>query len=211
MQRHSKSGGVRASSLGHRGSGGWGRPQNRDGFNASGDIITTARDFPWCIEIKHVEGWTLDQLLLNNGCMIQGWWQQTVEETPVLLRPLLLFKKNRQQEVATVFSSDPVLALIDCRKFETTDYLGRVITLFPLKFLLDLDPALVRVCESSRGKRFDMKLTGQSIWDWYWDSYRSVQKEIAYPARLMFTDVRTVSDSEGVLTHQIRTLLKIRV
>ncbi|MCF6205304.1 MAG: hypothetical protein L3J47_00220 [Sulfurovum sp.] len=134
------------------GSGGWGRPQNRDGFNASGDIITTARDFPWCIEIKHVEGWTLDQLLLNEGCMIHGWWQQTVEETPVLLRPLLLFKKNRQQEVATVFSSDPVLALIDCRKFDTMDYLGRLITLFPLKFLLDLDPTLVRVCERSRGR-----------------------------------------------------------
>ena len=122
------------------GSGGWGRPQNREGFRAAGDVITTAKDFPWCIEAKHVEGWTLDQLLLNEGCIIHSWWQQAVEETPESLRTILVFKKNRQQEMVMVLSSDPATILVKCRKFETTDYGGRLVTLFPLKALTAVEP-----------------------------------------------------------------------
>ncbi len=127
------------------GSGGWGRPQNREGFNAAGDIITTSRTFPWCIEAKHVEGWNLDQFLLNEGCILHSWWQQAVEETPKALRTILVFKKNRQKEMAITLSSDPVVPLVTCRKFETTDYMGRLITIFPLTALMSLDPFLLRV------------------------------------------------------------------
>lgn len=79
------------------GSGGWGRPQHREGFNAAGDVITTSKTFPWCVECKHQEGWTLDQLLLNEGCIIWSWWEQAKDECPAGLIPLLIFKKNRQE------------------------------------------------------------------------------------------------------------------
>lgn len=132
------------------GSGGWGRPQHKQGFNASGDIITTNRDFPWCLELKHQEGWTLDQLLLNDGCIIHSWWEQTVDETPDDLLPMLIFKKNRQKPMVMVFRDNmpcPGAPLADrlakgSRKFYTVDRNGKQVLIFVLEDLLSERPAL---------------------------------------------------------------------
>ena len=83
-------------------SGGWGQKPVRDDFRACGDVITTAEDFPWVIECKNQEGWTLDQLLLNEKCIIWSWWKQVTEETSDGLIPMLVFKKNRQPPMVMV-------------------------------------------------------------------------------------------------------------
>lgn len=77
-------------------SGGWGRSkQVRDDFNAAGDIVTTATDFPFCVEVKSEEGWELEQLLRSpDKCPIARWWKQAAEETPEGKHPLLLFTRK---------------------------------------------------------------------------------------------------------------------
>jgi hypothetical protein len=77
-------------------SGGWGRSrQVRDDFNAAGDIVTTATDFPFCAEVKSEEGWELEQLLRSpDKCPIAKWWKQAEEETPAGKHPLLLFTRK---------------------------------------------------------------------------------------------------------------------
>ena len=79
-------------------SGGWGRSkQVRDDFNAAGDIVTTATDFPFCVEVKSEERWELEQLLTSpETCPIARWWKQAVEETPVGKSPLLLFTRKHR-------------------------------------------------------------------------------------------------------------------
>lgn len=139
------------------GSGGWGRPQNRDGFNACGDIITTNRDFPWCLELKHQEGWNLDQLLLNDGCIIWKWWEQCVDETPENLLSMLIFKKNRQKPMVMIRKalvehgpfgvsenvSDLYVELqqMDTTMFEIKDpQNGQKLVIFPLEDLFNICP-----------------------------------------------------------------------
>lgn len=121
------------------GSGGWGRPQHKQGFNASGDIITTNRDFPWCIECKHQEGWTLDQLLLNEGCIIWSWWDQAKDETPDDLEPLLIFKKNRQEPMVmshSLYTEGNIMQLHITHKFSNGE--TEVVQVSRLKDLLSL-------------------------------------------------------------------------
>lgn len=76
-------------------SGGWSTKDNREGFRAVGDIMTTAVDFRYCIEAKKQEGWTLQQLLNNEKCIILDWWKQAVEETPSFdMWTMLVFARN---------------------------------------------------------------------------------------------------------------------
>lgn len=75
-------------------SGGWATKEHREGFAVHGDIITTAKDFKFSIENKKQEGWTLDQLLHNEKCIILDWWKQACDETPKELVPLLVISRN---------------------------------------------------------------------------------------------------------------------
>jgi len=77
-------------------SGGWGKSrQVRDDFNAAGDIVTTATDFPFCVEVKSEERWELEQLLTSpEKCPIARWWKQAERETPEGKAPLLLFTRK---------------------------------------------------------------------------------------------------------------------
>lgn len=81
-------------------SGGWATPQHREGFRAVGDIMTTDRSFPFCIEAKKQEKWHLEQLLTNDKCIIWEWWQQAVDETPGFMRPLLVIGRNHVKPIA---------------------------------------------------------------------------------------------------------------
>jgi len=93
-------------------SGGWGRSkQVRDDFNAAGDIVTTATDFPFCVEVKSEEGWELEQLLRSpEKCPIAKWWKQAVDETPEGKHPLLLFtRKMRPWFVMAIPPLYPIL------------------------------------------------------------------------------------------------------
>ncbi len=84
-------------------SGGWATKSVREDFRTCGDIITTAEDFPFCVEAKNQgkkEDWCLDQLILNDKPIVMEWWKQTVEETPDGLFPLLVFKRSHIKPMA---------------------------------------------------------------------------------------------------------------
>lgn len=76
-------------------SGGFRTRKFREDWNAAGDLVTPDESFPFCVESKHAEGWTLEQLLTAESCLLYQWWDQTIGETPEGQTPLLVFRKNR--------------------------------------------------------------------------------------------------------------------
>lgn len=78
-------------------SGGFSTEKFRTDWNAAGDLVTPDESFVFCVEAKWVQGWTLDQLLINEKCIVFKWWEQTINECPNDKLPLLVFKKNNQK------------------------------------------------------------------------------------------------------------------
>lgn len=72
----------------------------------AGDIVTLDETFPFCIESKKVEGWTLEQLLTSDKTLIHSWWDQAVKQTPEGKIPLLVFTKNHAPLYAMMRTSD---------------------------------------------------------------------------------------------------------
>lgn len=68
---------------------------DEDLSNMAGDLVTSDKTFPFCVESKKVEGWTLEQLLTSEKTHMNKWWEQTVRESPDGKIPLLVFTKNR--------------------------------------------------------------------------------------------------------------------
>ena len=80
-------------------SGGWQSqaPTVRAEFRACGDIMTTARRFPWCIEVKRREGWAWHPLLAGKASPVLGWWVQAMRDASLAqLAPMLWFRRNRE-------------------------------------------------------------------------------------------------------------------
>lgn len=75
-------------------SGGFATTRFRNDWNAAGDIVTPDNGFPFCVEVKHAEGWELEQLIKSDKCDPWAWWNQCVEETPPGKIPLLVFRRN---------------------------------------------------------------------------------------------------------------------
>lgn len=87
-------------------SGGFATQKFRDDWNAAGDLVTPDPTFPFCVECKWVEDWTLEQVLRNDGCLIFQWWQQARAECPPNKLPLLVFKRNNHPFYCLVESDD---------------------------------------------------------------------------------------------------------
>lgn len=132
-------------------SGGWATKKAREEFKTSGDVITSAVNFPFCIEAKKQEGWSLESLMTDNCEKVWKWWQQTVDETPNNLTPLLVFARNRVKPMVMMRFADldvqvqgmlargsSILTLADF------DH-GYPVVVFPLSSLFSLDSALFKV------------------------------------------------------------------
>lgn len=77
----------------------------------AGDITTPDSTFPFCVEIKNCEGWSLEQLLTAPKSAIYMWWAQTIGECPSHLVPLLVFKKNHHSQLFCMRKCDFLLDL----------------------------------------------------------------------------------------------------
>lgn len=93
-------------------SGGWSSAK----FGVTADLVCANPAFPYSVEIKHREGWVLDDLVTgvrkDHDKSILQWWKQCVESCPkredkanridnrgrviLLKEPLLVFRRNRQ-------------------------------------------------------------------------------------------------------------------
>ena len=79
-------------------SGGWGGPELRAGFQASGDIMTTSKVWPWAIEVKRREGWVWKNLLASKPSPVWKWWQQAEGQALEMGKePLMFFRHNKER------------------------------------------------------------------------------------------------------------------
>jgi len=99
-------------------SGGWHGADVRAEFRTAGDIMTTAKTFAWCVEVKRREGWSWKPLLAGKPSPIWKWWAQTKRDAAVVkLRPMLWFRHSRE----------PWTVVLD---FSPVDIHPRFVTLF---------------------------------------------------------------------------------
>jgi hypothetical protein len=78
-------------------SGGWASGHARGDFQTSGDLVTTAKAFPWCVEVKRREGWAWAGLLKGTRSPVWTWWVQAqVQANEAGLAPMLWFRRNRE-------------------------------------------------------------------------------------------------------------------
>lgn len=99
----------------HPASGGlhWGSSNN-----VAGDIVVpNDANFPFVIECKNREEWTIENLFLNNK-ELKNWWAQVVgdsEETGKI--PLLIYTRNRAKNFVTMAYNEKLIEEIERRKF----------------------------------------------------------------------------------------------
>jgi hypothetical protein len=81
-------------------SGGWHGRNGADiraGFRASGDLMTTAEDFPFVVEVKRREGWSLERFTAGRPSPVWGWWDQAcLQAAEQRSEPLLWIRHNRE-------------------------------------------------------------------------------------------------------------------
>lgn len=76
-------------------SGGFRTQKFRQDWNAEGDLVTPDESFPFSVECKWHEDWTLDKLITaTEKTEIWQWWKQTLDQTADDKIPLLVFKRN---------------------------------------------------------------------------------------------------------------------
>lgn len=76
-------------------SGGWGTPTTRQGFRASGDIMTTSASFPFTVESKRREAWCPRRFVLGKASPVWGWWCQAVQQAVELsAEPMMWMRRN---------------------------------------------------------------------------------------------------------------------
>ena len=116
-------------------SGGFRNQKFRQDWNAEGDLVTPDTDFPFSVECKWHEDWTLDQLITaSDTTEIWQWWGQTLNQTEREKISLLVFKRNHMPwyyMVRSVWDED-----IPGRKFRICDPHGRSVTVGLLSDLM---------------------------------------------------------------------------
>jgi len=60
----------------------------------AGDLHTT-KDFPFCVECKNQEQWSLDAVFAGTCKKVAGWWAQTLRESGIANKiPMLVATRN---------------------------------------------------------------------------------------------------------------------
>lgn len=90
-------------------SGGWHSAQMRGALRLCGDLVTSSATWPWVVEVKRREGFSLDRLLRGAArSPVYGWWEQA-KRAAIEARaaqpdvvPLLMFRKSRSPWLCVV-------------------------------------------------------------------------------------------------------------
>lgn len=76
-------------------SGGWSSAKVRGEFRASGDLMTTSATFPFVVEVKRREAFSMERFLEGRQSPVWGWWAQACTAAKEQQgRPLLWLRKN---------------------------------------------------------------------------------------------------------------------
>jgi len=88
-------------------SGGWGKHQGTAiaaHFKACGDLMTSAAQFPFCVEVKWREQWSVDNLLNGKPTPPWEWWRQCIEAANSQDSvPMMWMRKNRMRGSRAAF------------------------------------------------------------------------------------------------------------
>lgn len=78
-----------------------------------GDIVTPpGSTFPWVVECKKRENWTMDSLL-NGSAEVAKWWKQVTDDAERSgLEPMLIFTRNRQPDYVAVKDEEDTFSMI---------------------------------------------------------------------------------------------------
>lgn len=67
----------------------------RPGFRPKGNVVTTARRFPFAVVVRNQPGWTVERLSSGEPCTVWEWWAQALDEALELgIEPMLWFTMN---------------------------------------------------------------------------------------------------------------------
>lgn len=76
-------------------SGGWSTESVRGRFRAAGDIMTTSDKWPFVVEVKRREAFSLGAFVDGRASVVWGWWRQSVKDAATLdAAPMLWFRKS---------------------------------------------------------------------------------------------------------------------
>lgn len=79
-------------------SGGFSGPTVREAFEMSGDLMTTAKRFPFAVEVKRREGWCWRNVSRGLPSPVWSWWRQAIKAAAEMhRRPALWFRKSREE------------------------------------------------------------------------------------------------------------------
>lgn len=79
------------------GSGGWAKGKGREKFGTSADLVTSSKIFPFAVEAKHRQAWSLGNVLAGKRSPVWGWWDQAIDQALETKKvPMLWFRKNHE-------------------------------------------------------------------------------------------------------------------
>lgn len=115
-------------------------------WNGSGDILHRPgldSSWPFCVECKHVEGWTLDGMF-SPKWPVWSWWDQATKQAARAERaPLLVCGRNRRPDYALLRQGDA-----SCLGLLPNAILARkkaeMLAIVLLSDLVSVDPELLR-------------------------------------------------------------------
>lgn len=142
-------------------SGGWATPELRGEFQAAGDLMTTAKKFPFAIEVKRREGWTLDRLVAGKSSPVWGWWKQCQKAANEMQKvPCMWFRKSKEGWFAMLpVGGDPGVRIGEplfsfcTEELTKVDYGISLPAIYPAWKLLSWTPAWFSAAKPSLAKR----------------------------------------------------------
>ena len=106
-------------------SGGWAYGAE---FKTKGDITTNAPRFPFCVEVKRHEGWSLARLLKSKPSPVWKFWRQCQRDARVAkAEPMLWVRQNRKPWLVMVRARAVKLAGLPAPQVTFADNLARLV------------------------------------------------------------------------------------
>jgi len=151
------------------GSGGihWGTDQS-----IAGDIVPPkGMVFPFVIECKKHEGWTVDNILLNTG-KPREWFSQVVTDARRVKRtPMLIFSRNRAKDFVMLPYTHWLYGYLNAQ--ETYDVMQTKVTIKNIRDEVQVFDVIVTTLDTlAKVPIEDLRHYGKTVeWDAYADQY----------------------------------------
>jgi hypothetical protein len=115
------------------------------GWDMAGDIVCNDDEFPFHVEAKKQEHWTMEQLFKGTGPVLKEWWEQAAGECPEHRTPMLIFTRNNvpdfvmMEYLGGLFT--PLYNRVQPLLF--LHYEGADLLVFPFEGLNQIEPSVI--------------------------------------------------------------------